>query len=379
MVSTGSLTPERVLQAAFPAPGSANAPAPELPVHIIRQGTEPRWMVLGDSRHAALVFRSWRPFKISTRLRWSAVVNASACGLLSRLPGVSSLRASIDPSYWRGAIPGFQDHWAPVLYIGNPSHTRKVTLFFVDPDQHRIRAVAKIPLQTLSSTAILNEAAVLEQLAGADFLPAAIFQDPQRGIAAQSWLEGEPVSRTLVPAHMDLLARFALPGATVRVSAQQASIARDLEEVDLPFDRDVLSRAQDFLEYDEPLPAFIEHRDFAPWNLKRLPTGRTGAIDWEWAVVGGLPCQDILRYFYIQDALFYGPGDAWQRLNAHPLVRQHLARFAIPPAALPSLAICYHLRVLAMDWRSGNTFLAGYAFRQIESLATLKPARTVQA
>jgi hypothetical protein len=239
--------------------------------------------------------------------------------------------------------------------------------------------VAKVPLHPLSGQAILSEAATLEQLRGADYLPDLLFRDPQRGIAAQSWLEGEPVSRKLTAAHMDLLARFAIPGATIRVSSQLSSIARDLEQADMPFDRSVLNMALGFLDYDEPLPAFVEHRDFAPWNLKRLPNGRTGAIDWEWTVLRGLPCQDIFRYFYIQDALFYGPGNAWDVLNSHRFVREHYRRFAIPPQALPALAMHYQLRVLAMDWRSGNSFLAQYAYRQVQSLLKLKSARAVQA
>ena len=380
MVIPGSLTLAHVLSTAFPpAEGEAQSGTCELPVHVIQQGGEPRWVVIGDSREAAPVFRSWRPFKIGTRLRWSAVVSASSLGVLSRLPGVVSSRAFIDFSYWRRVLPGFHDACVPVLYIGNPSHTRKATIFFVARDEHRFKAVAKVPLQSLSATAILNEARILEQLAGADYLPAALFQDRERGFAGQSWLEGKPVSRTLMPAHMELLAHFAVPGATVRVSVQRASITRGLDGSDLPFDRKVLARALEFLDYDAPLPRFIEHRDFAPWNLKRLPNGHTGAIDWEWAVPCGLPCQDIFRYFYIQDALFFGPGDAWQVLNRHPLVREYYRRFEIPPAALPALAMHYQLRVLAMDWKSGNTFLAQYAFRQIESLLRLHATSPVRA
>jgi len=380
MVSPGSLTLDHVLRTVFPAgDGGRQSGAAEWPVQVIPQGGEPRWIVIGDSRDAAPVLRSWRPFKVGTRLRWSAIVGASSLGVLARVPGVICSRASIDFSYWRRSLPAFQDDWAPVIYIGNPSHTRKVTAFFVARADHSFKAVAKVPLQPLSRRAILNEAAILDQLAGADYLPASLFHDPQRGIAAQSWLEGQPVSRTLTPAHMELLARFAIPGTTIRVSAQRASIVRELDQADFPFDRDVLSRAREFLDYDEPLPAFIEHRDFAPWNLKRLPNGGTGAIDWEWAVTQGLPCQDIFRYFYIQDALFHGRGDAWRALNSHPLVREHFRRFAIRPEALPALAMHYLLRVLAMDWESGNQFLAEYALRQIQSILSLGHARTVQA
>jgi hypothetical protein len=254
-----------------------------------------------------------------------------------------------------------------VLHIGNPSHTRKVTVFFVGRDR-RFKAVGKIPLLADSAPAILNEADILHELRGADYLPAFLCKEPGRGISVQSWLEGEPVSRKLTSAHMDLLARFAAPGEAIRVSDRRAEISRDLEQADLPFDRDVLARAQELLDYDQPLPACIEHRDFAPWNLKRLPGGRSGAIDWEWTVLRALPCQDIFRYFYIQDALFNGPGQVCRMLNRHPLVEAYYRKFAIPAEALRPLAMHYQLRVLAMDWKSGNMRLAQYAFRQIEIL-----------
>ena len=364
--ASACLTAAHVLNTAFPEEG-ASGNAMEAPVHVIPQGSEPRWIVIGDSRTAAQVLRSWRPFKVSTRLRWSAVVAAACLGQLDRLPGVVTSRVGIDFSYWRRSLAGFEEDWVAVLHIGNPSHTRKATVFFVGRDR-RFKAVAKIPLLAGSAQAILNEAAILHELRGADYLPAFLFKDLARGIGVQSWLEGKPVSRELTSAHMDLLARFADSNVTTKVSDRRAEITRGLEQVDLPFDRDVLAGAQELLDYDQPLSACIEHRDFAPWNLKSLPGGRSGAIDWEWTVLRALPCQDIFRYFYIQDALFNGPGDVWRVLNRHPLVQGYTRHLALPEEALRPLAMHYLLRVLAMDWKSGNTRLAQYTFRQIETL-----------
>src|SRR6202023_3330188 len=107
----------------------------------------------------------------------------------------------------------------------------------------RFKAVAKVPLLDDSARAILNESDILRSLEGADYLPACLFQESQRGVAAQSWLEGAPVSRTLTPAHMDLLARFAVADGTMRVSGQGAQIAAELDEGDPPFNRAVLPTA----------------------------------------------------------------------------------------------------------------------------------------
>ncbi len=362
------LTTESVLQIAFPGLGQGTPGAlAEVPVYLIPQASQPRWMILGDPRLAAPVLRSWRPFKASTRLLWSGVVAASSLGLLSRLPGVISTRAHVDLSYWRKNLPGFSSDWLPVVHVGNPSHSRKAIVFFVGPDR-QFKAVAKIPLVPGGTQAILNEFDIFHALRESAYLPKPLFRDPARGIAAQSWLEGAPVSRTLTPAHMDLLARFALPGVTVRVVDFRAEITAGLDRTDLPFDRSVLTRALEMLDNDRPLPAFLEHRDFAPWNLKRLSGGESGAIDWEWAVLRSLPCQDIFRYFAIQDALFYGPGTVWHTCTTHPLVQAHFRRFAIPPEVLPPLAMYYFLRVLLMDWQGGNPALAHHSYGQIERL-----------
>jgi len=366
----GSLTVAEVLAKAFPSMGGG-ASQMDAPVCVIPQGNEPRWVVIGDTRPAATVLGSWRPFKVGTRLRWSAVLGAASLRVLDRLPGVISERANIDLSYWRKCLGAVEAGWTLVLHVGNASHTRKATIFFLDPER-RCKAAAKVPLSEGAGQAILNEAGILQKLGEGDYHPQTLFRDDERGIAAQSWLEGEPVGRELTTAHMDLLARLAAPGRAVRVANERGSIAAELESADLPFDRDTLSRAMEFLDDDRPLPAFIEHRDFAPWNLKRLRGGGTGAIDWEWALLHSLPCQDIFRYFYIQDALFNGPGKVWQTLNSHRLVKAHCDRFEIPGDAMPALAMHYLLRVLAMDWKSGNRGMAEYAFAQIADLVGLK-------
>jgi hypothetical protein len=365
---TDLITTSDVLKAVFPGTDlGSSGNVTELPMLVIPLGPEPRWMVFGDSRAAVPVFESWRPLKISTRLRWSGVLTACSFGKLGKLPGVESGRVPVDLSYWRKILPGFRDDWVPVLHVGNRSYTRKVTVCFVARDR-RCKAVAKVPLVPGAAKAILNEAHVLGQLAGAPYLPQSLFEDPARGIAVQSWLDGKPVSRRLTSSHMELLGRLAAPGAFVKVSDRRSPVAADFERLDMPFDRAVLARALDMLDYDEPLPAFVEHRDFTPWNLRRLPDGQSGAIDWEWAVLRSLPCQDIFRFFYNQDALFDGPGRVWDMVNRHELVRAHYRRFDIPPAALPALAMHYLLSALSVEWGSDNTRLANYAFRQIDAM-----------
>ena len=374
-----TLTTPIILDLAFP-PGTAPFGASgkrDWKVSVIAQGDEPRWIILGDTRKALPVLASWWPFKLSSRAQWSGVLLASFLNLLSRLPGIGSETFTIDAWYWRESLPDFSEGWTAVFHVGNQSHTRKAILFFVGQDG-KVKAVAKVPLTAAAGSAILNEAAILRDMESVEGLPRVLFQDNDRGVAAQTWLEGKAVSRQFTPEHIRLLSSLANAGSTVRVSDFRAEIAASLDALDLPFDRSSLIPALDFLDYDQVLPAFVEHRDFAPWNLKRLPNGHLTLLDWEWAVEKSLPLQDICRFFYIQDALFFGPGKVWETLTSNPLIQEYMRRFEIPPAALPALTMYYLLRVLAMDSQNRNLTLTAYTLQQIESLLDHRRGRVGQ-
>jgi len=363
------LTTSGVLQEVFPAATltPTDLQLEEQPVFVISQSDEPRWIIVGDTRKAFPVLRSWRPFNLSSRVRWNVVSLAAFGRVLERLPGVKFSRARIDHSYWQDRLPGPPKSWNVVIHIGNPSHTRKATAFFISEDG-QITAVGKVPLTRIAGRSILNEADVLLRLQQWEWLPRVLLQDPGRGIAAQSWLVGEPVGRSFTSAHLNLLCRFANKSDTIRISDQRESIEAQLNALDSSFDHVTLSRALKILEFDQPLPSFVEHRDFAPWNLKRLSSGDLGLVDWEWAVTKSLPFQDACRFFYMSDAVFDGPGGVWESMSNNPLLQTYCARFAIPGNALRPLVMHYLLRVLCMDAEINNTRLTNYTYRQIQVL-----------
>jgi hypothetical protein len=292
--------------------------------------------------------------------------------MLAWLPGVKNTSARIDSSYWTQRLTELPVNWSAVIHVGSRSYTRKAIVFFLGEDR-AIKAAAKVPLAPAAGLAILNEATILDRLKAVQYLPRVLFRDSDRGVAAQSWLEGKPVSRGFSTAHLDLLSLLANVGSVTRVSDYRSLIALQLEELDLPFERSLLNQALEALDFDEPLHGFIEHRDFAPWNLKWLPSGSLGLLDWEWAVSDSLPWQDVCRLFYLDDAHFGGPGRVWEAMNANPLLLKYRLRFGIPTAALMALTMHYLLRVLCMDWQSGNMRLTQYTYRQIMALLENRP------
>jgi hypothetical protein len=366
--TVATLTTSAVLHEVFPQAEAHHADAVlEWPVLVIPQGSEPRWIIVGDAQKTVSVLRSWRPYNLGSRIRWSAVSFAASARMLAQLPGVQSSHVRVDPSYWQTVLPGLTANWNAVIHVGSPSYTRKATVFFIAEDR-QVKAVVKVPLTRIAGAFILNEADVLFRMRHWQGLPQVLFQDPSRGIAAQTWLMGRPVSRSFTHEHLDLLCRFANPGATIRISDYSAAIASQLNALDSKFDRDLLSRALELLDFNEPLPAFVEHRDFAPWNLKRLPDGRLGLVDWEWAVTQSLPWQDVCRFFYMSDVVFTGPGNVWESMCANPLLNIYRKQFAIRTEALRPLTMYYLLRVLCMDAEIDNSRLTNYTYRQIQLL-----------
>ena len=366
--ATSALTTAAAIETVFrPESHTRSSSATEtFAVHTIPQAGEPRWIIVGEPRKALPVLRSWAPWNLSSRMRWSVVIAAAAMNALRSVPGVETDVLQIDTSYWRSRLQQFPDDWNAVLHVGSSSHTRKAILFLIRGGRHVVCA-AKIPLVPLATDAIMNEAAMLDSLKRYEYLPKVLFRDCDQGIAAQSWLEGRPVGRGFTSRHLDLLASLHVEG-TARVSDVRSETQTELDTTDHPFDRLVLDRALEFLDCDLPLPRFIEHRDFAPWNLKWLRGGGLGLLDWEWGHPNGLPWQDACRFFYLDDVHFRGHGRVWDAITTNALLEEYRRRFEIPREALPALTMRYLLREFLMEWQGGNRWLADYAFAQIRAL-----------
>ena len=376
-VASSTLTASDVLARVFGDEESPKSGAvrEEHRVHVISQGGEPRWIIIGAPSSAMPVLRSWAPWNRTSRIQWKMVQAAALSNALPLLPGISNTLAQLDASYWRNQLSAFPDRWSAVIHVGSPSHTRKAILFLIEKGA-RVVAAAKIPLAPDAPAAIFNEADMLDRLSRFDYLPRVLFRDRLRGIAAQSWLEGEPVGRGFGQAHLNLLNSLACDGGTRRVCDELQPLQNALQKSDHPFDRSVLAQALDLLDCDSFLPAFVEHRDFAPWNLKWIRAGVLGLLDWEWAEPEGLPWQDACRHFYLDDVHFRGPGNVWESLTTNEFLLRYRRDLNIPDNALPALTMRYLLRELIMEWDGGNQHLANYAYRQTrELLATVAPIR----
>ncbi len=364
------LTAQEILRNVFPAftqlEESATARL-ERTSYVISLGHDPRWIIPANTRLVLPVLKSWQPYKFRSRVQWNLVLLSCRAGILSQLPGVASNTSSVDFSYWRERLEGFSDTEEMVIFVGSPSHTRKAIVFFVARDSS-VRAVAKLPLYDAAKTAILSEANILRRFQSRQVLPHILFVDDERGIAAQTWMPGKPVSRLLRQEHIELLSELVNNGESTRLCDQRDHIAALIDELDIPLESSLRRRALDLLEDSSELPAFIEHRDFAPWNLRRLPEGGLALIDWEWAVEKSLPWQDVCHFFYIQDYVFRDYGNVWEKLVGNSLLQTYIRRFGIPSKALPGLTMHYLLRILYLDVKNAQVEKTQYTIDQIRLL-----------
>lgn len=232
-----------------------SAPCPDATAYLAVSGRAgPRWLLPARPTEASLrVARSWRPHGRAAALRWRGLIAAWRSGVAARLPGVE--RIWIAGGALRSAV-----------HLGTPDRRQKAVVFHA-PGPSGVASVEKIAIHDEARAAIAHEAAILESLARLrpGLAPEVLEFGPGSFRTAQ--IDGD-----LVPPRLDEAIRTLL--ASLRLDGDLPS-----GDASLP----------------ERLPAFIEHGDFTPWNLRRSD-GRLRLLDWEDARIPGLPLQDLIGW-----------------------------------------------------------------------------------
>lgn len=341
--------------------------ATRLPVRIISQFGAPRWILPADARRAIPVLQSWRPYSVKSRMKWGAIVGACRLRALHVLPGVRYDDLSCDLSYWGKQLQGYSHSWAMTAYIGNPSPTRKVLLFFID-EAARVRAVVKVPLCPAAKAAILNEVQVLNRIRGELSLPQVLFSDSAEGIAGQSWVEGKNIPRAFGREHLELLMRLVCERPCARLTERREQLETRIGSLSSLVDSSLVHRALSLLDIEIETMECVEHGDFTPWNMRRMNNGKLALIDWEWSVEAGYPWQDVCRYFYLQAYLFRDSGNVWNCMMRHPLLAEYRRRLDLSSESVRGLTACFLLRLLCGSQEEGDLGKVAFATAKIQEL-----------
>ena len=296
----------KIIDKVFP-PGSSPAwNADDVPPQerfwVIPGKSGPRWIIPRNPLLGWPALRQWRPYDLSSRLKWAAITTAYRTGQLGMMPDVAlmgvagSSHASWEHVGWQlDSVP------LPVIYVGTAGPTRKAVATLVDRTRRLPISVAKVPLGPRALGKILREAEILDRLAGEkpELAPSLFFVDRERGVAVQEVVRGWPTGRRLTKRHIEWLAGLRIPGVETSLRKQAGRLAHRLAGTPDVIDevtRSSLNQILEKLEDTTRLPAVWVHGDFAPWNLKWVGRGKLRAVDWEFAEAGELPGLDVVHY-----------------------------------------------------------------------------------
>jgi len=316
---------------------------------IIPGKEAPRWIVPQNTRCGWAVLKQWRPYDLPSRLKWAALMAAyrtGQLGLVLGVVGVGMLGASDKSWDHLGWI--VEKSPVPVIYIGTPGQTRKAVVHLVSASTCKPVAVAKVPIGARSAMNIVHEADILKSLEEEKpgMGPRIRCVDRTVGISLQDSISGRSSSRSFTQAHIDWLTGLQSPGKETSLRKESEALMKRLVQLERLEEttRRLLHDLLEQLDDPTPLPAFLVHGDFAPWNLCWVEQGKLAAVDWEETRSSGLPGVDLIYFHVIQDFLFCGnpPDKTWQRLREFMnsrLARSYIERFCHVEKALTPLVL----------------------------------------
>ncbi len=193
-----------------------------------------RWLLPAASPEIGSMLASWSPYRVWSRVAWTAVRAANRLGRTTEIPGASVIEvegtrgANWESLGWRGIEPPI-----PVIYLGTPGPRRKSVVHLVDRASGTCRAVVKVPLTDEAKIALRHEADVLEVLASERYehSPRLLHVDWARAITTQTFMVGRPGSRKLAPEVWRLLESLLLPGETTTLEDHSAKWAQEVVSI----------------------------------------------------------------------------------------------------------------------------------------------------
>ena len=326
-----------------------------------------RWIVPASSHHCRQILSSWRPYDLASRIKWQVVEVISFFSLLRYLPDTLCFKFSADQLSENLLKLGLVGNFTPVIQVGNPSPTRKMTLFLLQGSS--ARAVIKIPLTKAAVAAVAAEATTLQAMSRLQpTIPQSVHYDSASGWSVQNWVQGSPSSRKFTEQHRDFLLQLVAPesSTSLKTALEKNTLIHDA--LFLPTaDKRKLEAAMERLTDSSILPRTIVHGDFTPWNIK-VTKGKLRIFDWESARLDSLPLIDICNFFYRQDYLFQEKRKFPHYLLEHDQVIRYLDALSISRSTALHLALYYLVDAYCRHLSNGEDATYHYDLLQIDAV-----------
>lgn len=365
----GPLSIEDILPFLQPASGMDASPLQGKPEDfvVIFGNAGARWIVPASSHRCRQILSSWRPYDLASRIKWQVVEVISFVSLLRYLPDTLCFNFSADRLSENLLKLGLVGNFTPVIQVGNPSPTRKMTLFLLDGSS--VHAVIKIPLTKAAVAAVAAEASTLQAMSKLQpAIPQSLQYDSASGWSVQNWVQGSPSSRKFTEQHRSFLLRLVAPDSSTSLKAAFEKNSLIHEALSLPTaDKQKLEVAIERLQDSSVLPRTSVHGDFTPWNIK-ITKGKLRIFDWESARLDSLPLFDICNFFYRQDYLFQEEKKFPNFLLTHDEVMRYLEALSISQSAALHLILYYLVDTYCRHLSHGEDATYQYDLFQIDAV-----------
>jgi len=338
---------------------------------VVPGNSGPRWLIPAKSRASAQVLRTWRPYSISSKLKWLAVRTAARARILQLVPFVSSVTISRTASRRWLESCGITSRGAEmVILVGNPSPFRKLIVFLLD-GAHRIVAVLKVGLTAGGGASVLHEAETLGKLGRCSWAPKILSVRPGLRAAAQEYVHGSMPDLRFRTEYLDLLCQFPRTGSSRNLADLAEAMASSLSPFRAEVDKiapGLLGRSLNGLALDVDVPTLLVHGDFVPWNIRHSSGRGNVLVDWEWANFAGLPGHDLFQFHFSVDQRFSGRGGGYAAIRASSDCAEYFRGMDLDAELLPRLAIACLLDQLNIDCKHEDSGHRAYTLRQLAAV-----------
>ncbi len=337
---------------------------------IISGNHGPRWIVPENPLYGLQVLQQWQPYGNLSRLKWKVLLLAYKLGVLGWVKGIRRIEI-IDACSQNWSDYGLDNKTTalPVIYVGTPGSTRKAVAVIVF-EKLMEGLVVKIPLEKKAGLNILNEASILLKLQEIkpDMAPKLLFINEDNGVTSQTIMYGRPSGRKFTSLHLDWLLRLLTKGVTtltihVDMLVKNINLVDSVSFIEKQFILDIANQLRDA----HSLPLVCVHGDFVPWNIK-FSGNELIVIDWEDGNELGLPLQDLVHFFVMQDYLFNSEIKFIKSFFKNKYVNIYMRKSGVDQDMLHKLLMYYLIDFWCKRINIGDTVFSGYLLKVIRVL-----------
>lgn len=310
-----------------------------------------RWIIPKKACWGINVLKQWRPYGWVSQIQWQGWLALYQTGL-NYLPKTQVFGVKNASPVWQPLMEN-KTAYVPVTYIGTPCQVQKLVASLVNTDENKQHCVLKLPLGKQAWPRIYQEANLLKSLETSENTPQLLALDFEQQYSIQQYVSGQLTTGQLTIEHIEWLLSLPHSGKTTSLFNILAQLQQQIDLARGSANEVVISELTEFIKQlrntteDSLIPVVIQHGDFAPWNLKKTPTGKLFGLDWEAGTLEGVPLFDITHFQLMLDYIIKPKNQPAEslpdRLLNSSAVQYYISQLSIQPTAAYALIYAYYV------------------------------------